>query len=293
MMSGDLYLRRTIPCFYAPHPGGQLAIFPTKSIVSGQGSVAVSEVSPTTVEWEKNLTPKRLGKELVYWIPSPSGYIRQQRKSGLVYWGFRPNEVIRFARLYYRDHGVIEVWAEGSKERNNIEIRLQFVGISSLEDFKKAFDLVLSPRQIQDDHPEWPPDIRKAIADRTLVLGMTQAQASAIVGTPLEIKRSEENGLAVEAWSPRQEKGSVTFGYLPIECSPEWATGWIVSGAPHVVWRRPVSGQIIAYVQRGPALWPVGATGFPVSLRFVDGKIVTIGPVMAPEAVHTFPVRAK
>lgn len=38
---------------------------------------------------------------------------------------------------------------------------------------------------------------------------MTKEQAFAVVGTPINVTSSEENGTKVETWFPRQDKGTV------------------------------------------------------------------------------------
>jgi hypothetical protein len=38
---------------------------------------------------------------------------------------------------------------------------------------------------------------------------MTKDQAFDVVGTPLETKTEEENGVKVETWSPRQDAGTI------------------------------------------------------------------------------------
>lgn len=153
MTRGELYLRNNVPTRYTS--GGW-----------GIGAEVVTEVSPSGVEWEKNLQ---------------AAHEQQQKKgkrrwSGIdtIYWGFGPNDMIRYAKLYFKGNGVVDLWAEGIKPKN-VEIYIRFVGIQNREDFKKAFDLILGPKPIQEDHPEWSPEIRKAIADHTVIEGMTKA----------------------------------------------------------------------------------------------------------------------
>ena len=62
---------------------------------------------------------------------------------------------------------------------------------------------------LQDEHPAWPSEVRSGIAEHKLVVGTTRDQAFDVVGTPLETKTEDENGVKVETWSPRQEAGTI------------------------------------------------------------------------------------
>jgi hypothetical protein len=224
MTRGELYLRNNVPTRYTS--GGW-----------GIGAEVVTEVSPSGVEWEKNLQ---------------AAHEQQQKKgkrrwSGIdtIYWGFGPNDMIRYAKLYFKGNGVVDLWAEGIKPKN-VEIYIRFVGIQNREDFKKAFDLILGPKPIQEDHPEWSPEIRKAIADHTVIEGMTKAQAFAVVGTPMRAATNDEAGKKVEIWFPRQETGA--------------------SGS---------YGKVVS-----------ASTGFPAELRFIDGKLAVISQTSKPVKVN-------
>ena len=224
MTRGELYLRNNVPCRYTS--GG-----------FGVGAEVVTEVSASGVEWEKNLQAAQ----------------EQQQKKGkrrwagidTIFWGFGPNDVIRYAKLYFKGNGVVELWAEGIKPKN-VDVWIRFVNIQNREDFKKAFDLILGPKPIQEDHPEWPQEIRKAIADHTVIEGMTKAQAFAVVGTPMRAATNDEAGKKVEIWFPRQETGA--------------------SGS---------YGKVVS-----------ASTGFPAELRFIDGKLAVITQTAKPVKVN-------
>jgi len=72
------------------------------------------------------------------------------------------------------------------------------------------------------------------------VEGMSKAQAFAVVGTPTSIEAREEGGKKIEMWFPRQDTGA--------------SGGW---------------GKVVS-----------ATTGFPASLRFVDGTLVEISQTM-------------
>jgi hypothetical protein len=207
MAEGDLYLRNNVPCRYTA--GGW-----------GIGAEVITEISPSGIDWEKNLT-----------------LIKEKKRRGgvdIIYWGFGPNDLIRYGKLYFKGE-TIELWAEGAKPKNT-EIWLRFVQIKNLDDFKKAYDQILSRKPLQDEHPEWSDDIKKAITDHRVIEGMTKTQAFCIVGTPIGIETGEKDGKKTETWFPRQDTGA--------------------SGS---------YGKVIS-----------GETGFPISLQFVDGKLASI-----------------
>jgi hypothetical protein len=208
MIKADLYLRNNVPCRYTS--GG-----------FGIGAEVVIEVSPTGLDWDKNLALIAEKK--------------QSRGVDTIYWGFGPNDMIHDGKLYFKND-VVELWAEGGKPKDT-EIWIRFVQIKSLDDFKKAFDLILSPKPLQDEHPEWPEEIRKAIGSRNVIPGMTRAQAFVVLGNPIGVDEGEKDGKKTEIWFPRQDTGT--------------------AGS----WGKVASGE----------------TGFPVSVQFVDGKVVAIG----------------
>jgi len=225
MTEGTLYLRNNVPCRF--------------TVGMGVGAEVVTEVSPTGVDWDKNLN-------------APQG---KKKNGGLnaIYWGFGPNDMIHYGKLYFRGGGIVELWAEGVKPKN-VEIWIRFVDINSRDDFKKAYDLIVSRQPIQDEHPEWPAEIRTAIGERRLVAGMTKPQAFAVVGTPINSETSDESGNKIEIWFPRQDSGTSGGGiYLP----------------------GPMG------VNMGGLNVKLGATGFPTSLRFVNGKLAVMGEASA------------
>jgi hypothetical protein len=207
MVSGTLYLRIDAPCKYGAGGFG-LSVEPLVS------------VSPEGYRIEGSETVPQKG-----------------RKRESVYWGFAPNDAIQYIKLSFNGES-IDVWGEGVSPKDN-EIRIALVGIKSMDDLKKAFDLAFSRTPLQDEHPEWPAEIRKAIAERRVVEGMTKRQAFCVVGKPLSVNISKEGGSEVETWSPRQENGTV------------------------VTFRKLRSS----------------ATGYPAMLKFVDGKLAVIEAV--------------
>ena len=203
MTSGTLYLRLDVPCKYGV--GG-----------FGLNVVSVLEVSPTGHDTERKLN-----------LPT-----KNKRES--VYWGFFPNDAVRYAKLSFNGDSV-QLWMEGAPPNDN-ELMIDFIHIQTLDDFTKAFNQTFSKVPLQDEHQDWPADIRQAIAGRNVIAGMSKEQAFAVVGTPINVTSGEENGLKVETWFPRQDKGTV------------------------VTYRKNKSTR----------------TGFPSLLKFVDGKLQVI-----------------
>ncbi|HKV79037.1 MAG TPA: hypothetical protein VJP02_12890 [Candidatus Sulfotelmatobacter sp.] len=204
MIAGTLYLRLDVPLKHVPG-------------AFGWGPEAVLEVSPTGHDTSRILSlpikhPKRVKLNFVFY----------------------PNYPVRFAKLLFNGDK-ISVWAEGVSP-HEYEIMIDFIQINSLDDFTKAFNQTFSKVPLQEEHPEWPSDVRSGIAEHKLVVGMTKDQAFAVVGTPLETETEEENGVKVETWSPRQDAG--TIGVRKQEKNMR--------------------------------------TGFPALLKFTDGKLQTI-----------------
>ncbi|MGA2325950.1 MAG: hypothetical protein ABSH05_06645 [Bryobacteraceae bacterium] len=206
MIEGTLYLRIDAPCMY--EIGG-----------FGLGVEPLVEVSPTGYK--------------VAGSPVASGE-KKRGKRKTVYWGFAPNDPVAHGALRWSGDSVI-AWLEGLRPKNN-EVMVRFVQIKTLDDFKAVFDQTFSKVPLQDEHPEWPAEIRKAIADRRVIEGMTKRQAFCVIGTPINIQTSTENGVEVETWFPRQENGTV------------------------VTFRRLKST----------------ATGYPALVKFAGGKLTTI-----------------
>jgi len=217
MTRGIMYLRNNVPCR-------------VRSGAWGIGAEPITEVSPSSVDWDRNL-------KLI------EGQTTGKRRFGVdtVSWLFGPNDGIQYAKLYFKPNGVVDLYAEGVKPKKE-EVWIRFVDINSKDDFQKAFDVILSNKPLQDEHPDWPDDIRHAIAQRKVIAGMTKAQAFAVVGTPIGAESKDEGGQKVETWFPRQDTGT-TGSY------------------------RKVIG---------------GATGFPVSIRFVDGKVQSTSDKLQP-----------
>lgn len=168
MVAGVLYLRLDAPCDY----GRMVALL----VVSPEGADASRRIADLSEE----------NRQHVYWL-------------------FGPNEAVHGAVLRWGIDSV-RVWTEGARKNRN-ELMIDFAGLKTLEDFKKAFDRTFSRVPLQDAHPDWPPEVRKAIAERRVIEGMTKEQAGSVVGTPAAVETSTTDGAEVEIWRPRQQNG--------------------------------------------------------------------------------------
>ncbi len=208
MIAGTLYLRLDVPCRYGR---GRWAIARAIHHVE-----SLLEVSPAGYSVERKLA-----------LPG-------KHKRDSVYWGFFPNDAVRYGKLLF-DGETVQVWMEGVSP-NDYEMLLDFIHIRNLDDFTKAFNRTFSKVPLQDEHPEWPGDVRKAIGEHKVIAGMTEEQAFSVVGNPAKVTTTEENGIKSETWVPRQDRGFVT----------SWGQA---EGTP---------------------------TGFPAQLKFVEGRVQVI-----------------
>ncbi len=125
-----------------------------------------------------------------------------------IYRGIRINDPVNFDELDLEaDEGTVEIELEGVESADGERTVIEMVQIYSLDDFHKAFDLAFARRPLQEEHDDWPSEIKAAIADRKLIDGMSKRQAYYVTGTPESIETSEENGLQIEIWNLRTDKG--------------------------------------------------------------------------------------
>ena len=178
MVSGTLYLRLDAPCTYGRGRFGIAA--------SIHHLDSLLEVSPVGYSVERKLA------------------LPPKNKRDKVFWGLSPNDPVRYGKLLYKED-TVQVWMEGEAP-DAYEMLIDFIHIKNLDDFTRAFNRTFSKVPLQDEHPEWPAEIRQAIAARKVIAGMTSEQAFGVVGAPLKITTMEENGVKVETWFPRQDR---------------------------------------------------------------------------------------
>lgn len=176
MLSGTLYTRIDIPCGTGRHPVGTY-MYP------------LVEVSPDGVNTDNDSS-------------FSAGWYNAQS----TYWGIAPNDTLRFDEADW-DEDTVELEFEGVGRTDGNDTIIKFIGINSLDDFKKAFDRAFSRVPLQDENPDWAPEVKKAIADRQLMKGMTKRQVFYVTGSPEGSKETVEDGKKVEVWTLRQSKG--------------------------------------------------------------------------------------
>jgi hypothetical protein len=204
LLAGTLYLRIDAPCSTGRHPMGTFMS-------------PLVEVSPDGVNTDGD-----------------QGFSAGWYHAQSTYWGVGPNDTVKLDEMDW-DGDTVEIELEGVGRTEGNDTVIKFVGIRTLEDFKKATERAFAKVPLQDEHDDWSPEIKKAIGDRQLVKGMTKRQVFYVTGNPEDVKESEEKGKKVEVWSMRQNRG-MQVGF------------WSVSAA-------------------------TPAAGTPKTLRFVDGKL--------------------
>lgn len=204
ILSGTLYMRIDAPCGTGRHPMGTY-MFP------------LVEVSPDGVNTE-----------------GEQGFSAGWYHAQSTYWGVGPNDTLQLDEMDW-DGDTVEIELEGVGKTDGNDTVIKFIGIRSIDDFRKAAERAFAKVPLQDEHADWPPEIKKAIAERRLMKGMTKRQVFYVTGSPESTHESEEKGKKTEVWTMRQNKG-VQIGF------------WTVSAA-------------------------APAAGTPKTLRFVDGKL--------------------
>jgi hypothetical protein len=216
MISGTLYLRSQAPQKYGMGHWGPY-------------SLSILEASPAGLSTERRLA------EPLKSIPGNAYHLKQEE----IYWGYLANTPVNHCKLQW-EKGTNVVWCE--RVDPNTEVSVDFIDVRTLDDFTKAFNLTFSKVPLQNEHPDWPSEVRDAIAADKLVVGMTAEQARIVVGAPLSVSNGEDNGAKTETWLLRQDPGKVL--------------GW---NKKRGAWKK-VSTH----------------TGLPTSVTFKDGKLQSI-----------------
>jgi len=216
MISGTLYLRMQAPQKFGV---GHWAPY----------SESTLEASPTAVSAERKLA------EPLKSIPRNGYHLKQEE----IYWGYLANTPVNHCKLVWEKSRYV-VWCE--RVDPSTEVSVDFIDITTLDGFTEAFNRTFSKAPLQDEHPEWPSDVRAGIASGKLVVGMTVEQARILTGAPLSVTAVEVNGAKTETWTLRQDPGQVL--------------GW---NTKHGAWKKVPT-----------------QTGLPASIVFSDGKLLSI-----------------
>jgi hypothetical protein len=116
----------------------------------------------------------------------------------------RVNDSVKLDELEFEED-TVEIELEGLGDANGEHTVIRFTGIHSLDDFRSAFGQAFAPGPLQDEHPDWPEEIRQAIAERRLVDGMSKRQAFYVVGSPERFEKMDEDGKEIEVWTLRSD----------------------------------------------------------------------------------------
>jgi hypothetical protein len=192
--SGKLYLRVDAPCVTGRHPFG---VYYSPLV----------EVSPDGVNTEER---EGVGFGMYH--------------ADSAYWGIRVNDAVRFDDMEW-DENTVEVEFEGVGDAEDESTVIAFVDVHSFADFERAFGHVFATAPLQDQHDDWPAEVKQAIADRRLSEGMTKRQVYYITGAPESFERRDEDGVNVEVWRLRQRRG-MKMGYFRM------SAGELPSGLP-------------------------------------------------------------
>lgn len=294
MVQQKLYLRIDLPCHYFRVQGG--------GGIMGIVNAAITHVAPLVEV-------------------SPAGVrahsARPDHLVGDVMWRFGPNDPVQYGKVHVNG-GVLDISVEGLKP-NNHEVVARFVGIKTLEDFKAAFARTFSLVPLQDEHPEWAADVRQAIAERRVIQGMTPDQAYCVVGNPIRAEKTKESVAAPSQAAPVAEPGvlengdviklrgsnlspSAIIGVIEksksrFDVGPAGMAGLIEANVPEEVIKAMVEAasgpnvetwyprQAISHSTDKTAMIP---SGFPRSLKFVNGTLTEVGDKAALEPLPEF-----
>ena len=171
LASGDLYLRVDAPCVKGVHPFG-VFLSPLVEVSPGGASDDFATIAA----------------------------VGRHHAVG-TFWAARVNDRMRLDDLEWdAEAGTVELELEGVGRSDGRDTVLRFVGIHGPDDFEDAFGHAFATRPLEEEHPDWPAEVRAAVAQRRLLAGMTPYQAYVAVGAPAAVERRDEDGVAVEEW---------------------------------------------------------------------------------------------
>jgi hypothetical protein len=183
MLGGTLYLRTDAPCTQGRHPFG---VFLSPLV----------DISPRGVN-----TDAENGASFGWYHASST------------VWAVRVNDSVELDEMEWSEdnENTVEIELTGVGKTDGNDTILRFVEINSLADFEAAFKLAFSTRPLQDENPEWPAEIRQAIADRKLLPGMNKRQAFYVVGMPAQVEKTAEGEKKIEVWTLQKRGLEIGF----------------------------------------------------------------------------------
>ena len=181
LTKGKFYLRLDAPCATGRHPYG----------VYHRPLIEVSpEGANTDIQNEVN----------VGWFHADS-----------TDWSVRINDAVVVDSVDY-DESDVEVEVEGTDESDGRDTVVKLIHINTYADFEAAFKRVFSPVPLQDEHPDWPQEMRDAVRQRKLRDGMNKRQVFYVVGQPESVEKKTQGKVEVEIWTLRAK--GVEFGFF-------------------------------------------------------------------------------
>ncbi|HKY31042.1 MAG TPA: hypothetical protein VJV23_00805 [Candidatus Polarisedimenticolia bacterium] len=105
------------------------------------------------------------------------------------------------------DDQSLEIELEGTGQAKDGVGVIKFVGLAGVNDFEACWEAAFSSVPLQDKY-DWPADIKRAVAERRVLEGMTQEQVVVAVGYPEKTSTSTDQGHKVETWVIQRGEGS-------------------------------------------------------------------------------------
>lgn len=186
LLSGKLYVKFDVPCTQGRQPFG---VFYSP----------VVEVSPSGTDSQAE-EGASFG-----WYTAES-----------TVWPIHVNDPVKLDDLDWDDdESSVEIELDGVESADDHHTVVKFIKLTSLADFQAAFDQTFSRRPLQEEHADWPADVRQAIGQRRLLNGMTKRQAYYIVGMPARVEKKTEGDKPVEIWTLHRK--GIQFGFFGVD----------------------------------------------------------------------------
>ena len=120
----------------------------------------------------------------------------------------RVNDVVKIEDSSWDDdENTFEVELEGTGRTGEGEGVLKFVDMTSIDDFEKCWSAAFSDVSIEQKY-DWPANIKSAVVERKVEVGMTPEQVLVAVGDPEKVSRSTDGGKKVEVWTIQRGEGA-------------------------------------------------------------------------------------
>ncbi len=114
------------------------------------------------------------------------------------------------------EDGSLEIELEGTGHAEGSSGVLKFTGLKSVADFENCWQQTFSDVSIEQKY-DWPEEIKKAVVERKVLMGMTPEQVLVAVGNPERVTRTSEGGKPVEIWTiQRGEGGRMGFWTMKV-----------------------------------------------------------------------------